>query len=97
MRELILDAAVRAAETYTYNRITKEQVAEKAGVAPANVQYYFKTIQELRDAIVKRAIGVGCLAVMAQAMGMRNITFARDATLDQKRDVLKWVAEYYRL
>lgn len=69
-RKLILRAALLAAEKTGYVKMTKEDVAGFCeNISPSIIQYYFRTMRELREATVREAVESGNLTVLAQALG----------------------------
>ena len=69
-RASILTAALEAAEALGYIKITREDVAVRAGVSPGLVSYHFNHIKEMRDEVISEAIRVENLPVLAQAVGV---------------------------
>lgn len=68
----ILTAAVRAAAKDGYQRITRETIAKAAGVSEALVTYHLGTMPELRRAVMREAVRLECLAVIAQGLTARD-------------------------
>jgi AcrR family transcriptional regulator len=68
----ILAAALRMASRDGYARITREGIAKAAGVSEALVTYHLGTMPELRRAVMREAIRVECLAVIAQGVASRD-------------------------
>jgi AcrR family transcriptional regulator len=68
----ILAAAVEAARDHGYTRLTREQVAARIGVAPSLVPHYMGTMQSLRRKIMREAVRVECLPVIAQGLAVRD-------------------------
>lgn len=66
-KDRILAAALKLAAASHYQAITREKVAEAAGYSPAVVNYYYMTMNELRDAVVQEAIRLKSMRVLAQA------------------------------
>lgn len=64
----LLDAAVALATRHGYMNVTRHMIAERAGVTPALVPYYFGTMNELRRAIMSEAIRVRALRIIAQGI-----------------------------
>lgn len=67
-KEAILDAALSAAEQDHYLNLTRDSVARAASVSEATVSSYFGTMNQLRRAIIRRAISINCSRVIAQGM-----------------------------
>ena len=70
-RAEILGAALSASETHGVTNITRDQVANAAGCSAALVTTYFGSMERLRTAIVREAIKVPNLPVLAQALVAR--------------------------
>jgi hypothetical protein len=66
-KEHILSCALGLAETIGYTRLTREGVAEAAGVSGGLVSQYF-SMSRLRDGVVNLAIRDGILVVIGQAI-----------------------------
>lgn len=68
----ILAAAVEVARDHGYTRLTREQVAARIGVAPSLIPHYMGTMQSLRRKIMREAVRVECLPVIAQGLAARD-------------------------
>ena len=68
----ILAAAVQLAAQHGYTRLTREQVAARIGVAPSLVPHYMGTMAQLRRRIMREAVRVECLPVIAQGLAARD-------------------------
>lgn len=68
----ILAAALKMAARYGYMRITRETVANAAGVSEALVTYHLGTMSELRRAVMREAVRTECLSVIAQGLCSRD-------------------------
>lgn len=68
----ILAAAVEAARDHGYTRLTREQVATRIGVAPSLIPHYMGSMTSLRRKIMREAVRVECLPVIAQGLAMRD-------------------------
>lgn len=64
----ILGAAVELAAAGSYQHITREQVAERAGVATGSVNNAYGTMAALRDAVVAEAVAAEHLGIVGQAL-----------------------------
>lgn len=67
-KDQILTAALPLAAAGGYLKVTRDQVADAAGVTPALIQYHFKTMSQFRRALMRHAIAKGCLRVLAQGL-----------------------------
>lgn len=65
--DLIL-VAVELAKMYGYSRITRDEIAKKAGVAMGTVTNKLGTMTQVRRAIVRYAIRTEVLSIIAQAV-----------------------------
>ncbi len=83
-KERILSAAVEAARGRGYHTVTREAIAEAAGVSVGLVSYHFATMARLRRDIVRYAVQHEILEVIAQGLAMRDDD-ARKASDDLKR------------
>jgi hypothetical protein len=64
----ILDAAVDISRSLGYANISRQQVADRAGVSTGLVTKYFGTMQQLRRAIIRAAIAREIPEIIAQGM-----------------------------
>ena len=64
----ILAAAIKLAESETYCHVSRQQIAEVAGTSPPLITRYFKNMDELRDAVMREAIRIPALHVIAQGL-----------------------------
>lgn len=64
----ILDAAVQLAKKQGYSNISRQQIAELAGVSTGLVTKYFGTMPQMRRAIMRSAITRGIPEIVAQGM-----------------------------
>lgn len=56
----------------TYTRVTRDQIAERAGVPPSLITYHLGSMTDLRRHIMREAIRSECLAVIAQGIAARD-------------------------
>lgn len=68
----ILAAALAIAPRKGYARITREEIAERAKVPPSLITYHFGTMPELRRDIMREAVRVECLPVIAQGLAAKD-------------------------
>lgn len=68
----ILSAALILCETASYARVTREQIAERAGCPPTLITYHFGTMPALRRDIMREAVRAECLPVIAQGLALRD-------------------------
>lgn len=55
-----------------YYRVTRDQIAEKAGIPPTLITYHCGTMADLRRDIMREAVRVECLPVIAQGLAARD-------------------------
>ena len=71
-RQHILKIAVELAAKVGYTKVTREAIAAKADVVPSHVSYHLGTMLDLRRHIMREAIRVECLPVIAQGLAVRD-------------------------
>ena len=64
----ILQASLDVAKTVGFNRMTREDIAERAKVSPALITYHLGTMKSLRRDVMREAIRCECLPVIAQGI-----------------------------
>ena len=67
-KEDVLAAALPLAEEHGYNNVTRNQIAQAAGVSGSSIHYYFGTIGQLRRDLMRHAVKEESLAVIAQGL-----------------------------
>jgi len=67
-KEDILGAALPLAERDGYTKLTREQIGEAAGVSGPVLNYYWGTMAQFRRALMRYAVQVECLPVIAQGV-----------------------------
>ena len=87
MRCNILEAAYQLAQMDGWTNFKRDDVAEKAGVATGSVSHHFKTMNGLRDAVMRKAIQTECLSIVADGLAARN-KYAQGAPEGLKREAL---------
>lgn len=89
-RDEILAAALLVAAGNHYAHMTREQIAQQAGVAGPTVQHYFGTMALLRRAVMRWAVRTRCLPVIAQGLVAGDV-HARGASEELRREALNSV------
>jgi len=84
----ILDTAFDMVVHNGLQNLRRDSVAEEAGVSTGSVSWHFKTIGDLRDAVIKRAIECEELKIIAQGLAAGN-EIAREAPEALKSKALK--------
>jgi len=64
----ILNAALKLAESEGFTNITRDGIAAAARVACGLVNYHYKTMDDLRDAMMRQAVSKSLLTVLAQGI-----------------------------
>lgn len=67
-REQILAAALSLATSHHYLAVTRDEIADAVGTATGNVSRIFGTMGQLRNELLRYAVAVECLPVIAQAV-----------------------------
>ena len=68
----ILSAALVVASKVGYARLTRADIAERASVPASLISYHLGTMPALRRQIMREAVRVGCLPVIAQGLAIRD-------------------------
>jgi len=84
----ILKAAIRIAREHGFQKITRELIANKAGVSTGRVSQAFGTMIQLRRAIMRFAIKREELEIIAAGLGIQDKT-AMKAPEHLKRKALE--------
>lgn len=84
----LLRAAVQLARTDGYQRITREAIAEHAGVSPGLVSVRLGTMPAMRRSVMRAAIADEVLEVIGQGLAARD-PHALKAPDDLKRRALE--------
>lgn len=72
MKDTILGAAMQIANLKGYLAVTRNDIADRAGIATGSVSYHFKDMRGLRRAMVERAVETANLRVLGQALADRH-------------------------
>lgn len=72
MRCNILEAAFQLAQLVGWSSFKRDDVAEKAGVATGSVSHHFQTMNNLRSAVMRKAIQTECLPIIAEGLVARD-------------------------
>lgn len=68
----ILEAAIEAAKVEGYQWITRDRVAEAAGVSPGTVNTAYGTMPDLKRAVLRAAVERGIWEIVAQGLADRH-------------------------
>lgn len=88
----ILRAALKIAPKKGYNRMTRDDIAKEADIPPTLITYHMGTMVELRRDIMREAIRVECLPVIAQGLTVRD-RHALKAPEELRRRAVQSLAE----
>ena len=64
----ILTAALKIAPKVGYAKLTRDDVAKEAGIPASLIPYHMGTMAEFRRKIMREAVRVECLPVIAQGV-----------------------------
>lgn len=93
-RDQILSFGVIVARKVGYHRLTRDDVAIEIGVSKPTISYHFTSIAKLRNEILKTAIKLNDLEVMAQGFMNKDIQIQKlSATI--KKQILKYINNGY--
>ncbi len=70
--EEILSAALKVSEEHGYDKVSRAQIAEAANCAESLISFYFSTMDDVRDTIMKEAILKRNLKIIAMGLISRN-------------------------
>lgn len=68
MPDAIFDAAMAIAETDGWRALTRDRVAERAGVGQGSVNTHYGTIEALKSAVMVEAVRRQMVAVIAHGL-----------------------------
>lgn len=71
-RAQILAAAVTLAAKRGYQNVTRDEIAQAAGISAGLVNKYFETMIRLRRDVMRAAVRERNLAIIAQGVAMRD-------------------------
>jgi AcrR family transcriptional regulator len=71
-KQTILNAGVELAKTRGYRDVFKRNIATVLGCGMGTVNYHWGTMDELRFAILEKAIVDGVNVIIMQAVGLRD-------------------------
>ncbi len=66
------EIGVKIATESSYVHLKHEQIAKAAKVATSSVYYALGTTSDMRAAVVRKAVEMGNVTVVAQALGLRH-------------------------
>lgn len=68
----ILEVAIELARELSYQKITREAIAERLNISTALITYYFGTVEGLKDAVMKKAVDDELLDIICQGLASHN-------------------------
>lgn len=71
-RAQILAAALEISVKTGYGRVTRDQIAKALGVASSLIPYHVGTVSAMRRDIMREAVRVECLPVIAQGIAAND-------------------------
>lgn len=71
--EQILAAALNVAKVVGYTHVTRDEAAHEAGVSPALISVRLGTMANFRRKLMRYAVRMKCLPVIAQGLVARDI------------------------
>lgn len=83
-----LAAAIAIANETGWRSITRDAVAERAGVATGTVNYIWGTVERLRAAVMRHAVAAGDLTILAQGLADGHAD-AQEAPIELRRAALE--------
>lgn len=90
--DAILRAAVHLAKTDGYQWITRERVAALAGVSPASVNNAFGRMVELKRAVMREAVSLAIVEIVAQGLADNQKDAVEGATPELREKVARYLA-----
>lgn len=72
-KNILLCTAIKLSIKVGYRNLTREALAKKAKVSPALINYYFDTIEKLKQEVLKEAIKLEIVEILAQALGVQEL------------------------
>ena len=90
-RQHILEAATVVAGTRGWDAITRTQVADRASVSASAVNSHFGTIEQLRAAVMERAVQEGNEIIVAQGL-IKGDSVAKSAPAELKQKAADFIA-----
>ena len=92
-KDHILNAAIKVAKKKGYNKITRDDVAEAAGVSMSLITHYFETMNQLKRDIMRTAVKRGIPEIVAQGLVNKD-RHALKASKELKTKAAHLIANY---
>lgn len=90
-REHILDAAVKIAKNIGYTNVTRNAIAESAGISTGLVTNYLGTLPAMQRTLMRYAIKNSIVEIVAQGLANKD-KHARKATPELKERAAQFIA-----
>ena len=71
-KDSILSSAILVAKEVGFDKVTRDQVAEQAGISTGLVHHHFSTMVQLKRALMRHAIKDGILEIIAQGLAVHD-------------------------
>ena len=88
----ILQAVLDLAAQHGYKSVTRQMIADECDIRSSHIGYYFGTMDNVRDTIVRTAVASGRYDIAAQALPMEHPEVI-NAPEDVKREIIKYLEE----
>ncbi|MCH9712703.1 MAG: TetR/AcrR family transcriptional regulator [Proteobacteria bacterium] len=92
-KDHILDCAIVVAMDKGYNKVTRDEVAEAAGVSMGLITHYFETMNQLKRDIMRAAVKRGIPEIVAQGLVNKD-RHALKASKELKTKAANIIANY---
>lgn len=92
-RDQLLNVALSVAINAGYNNLTRDAIADKAGVSPSLVSTYFGTIKQLKRTVMRAAVKQSIPEIVAQGLVIKD-THAMKAPQELKTRAATLIAGY---
>lgn len=90
---IILRAAIELAKEDSYQWVTRDAVAAKAGVAAGTINTAFGNMAELKRAVIRHAIEHRILPIVAEAIGARHPIALDSCPEDLRKEALHFALQ----
>jgi len=89
----ILNVAIELSKELGYHKVTRDGIAERAGISAGLISRYFNTMKQLRRAIIRAAIHQEIPEIVAQGIANKDDQ-AKKAPPELKRKAIELIANY---
>lgn len=83
-KKQILETAIFLAEKKGYQNFTRQEIADKIGISPSYVNFYFNTAKIMKEAVLNEAIRTENLRIVAQASLTKDTSWGISPELRKK-------------